>query len=83
MGSKYHDFIQSADRIANMQRNAKSLVSQLRSCLSLSGNLVEKSKRLLEYSTPTNDKSDRTGASVYYGKFPESFLFIIIVDLTV
>lgn len=53
VGSKYHDFIQSADLITNMQRQAQELEDKLKSFWDSSKILLDKTQDLLDRTDPS------------------------------
>ena len=58
MGSKYHDFIQSADHIATMHSNIKEMKGHLENFQKKSKDVVFGTKDLLTKATPSIGSKD-------------------------
>ena len=69
VGSKYHDFIQSADAIAAMQQKSEFLESNLCRFLQLSEEIVLKTKDLLSRTVDSRSSDSRSIAplQIYKG----------------
>ena len=52
VGSKYHDFIQSADKIASMREKSISLEKQIKSFWEVNEQLIAQAKTMLNFSQP-------------------------------
>jgi hypothetical protein len=59
VGSKYHDFIQSADAIAAMGQKSEFLEANLNGFLKLSQDVVAKTRELLERTLNDKEKQDK------------------------
>lgn len=57
VGSKYHDFIQSADKIASMKEKSTMLEQQIDSFWKATDKLVSQAKTVLDYSQPEQQRA--------------------------
>lgn len=56
VGSKYHDFIQSADKIAAMKVKSTLIEHEILEFWKLNQSLISKSQELLNQTLPENEK---------------------------
>lgn len=56
VGSKYHDFIQSADKISLMKDKSAALEKQINSFWAANEKLVEQSKKIVNFSQPEQQR---------------------------
>ena len=57
VGSKYHDFIQSADKISSMKEKSIQIEQQILSCWSYNQELIAKAQTLLNHTQPDGKKA--------------------------
>jgi hypothetical protein len=62
VGSKYHDFIQSADAIAAMGQKSEFLEANLNGFLKLSQDVVAKTRELLSRTSSDKEKQEQLRA---------------------
>jgi len=65
VGSKYHDFIQSADTIASMYSKSHEIWSRLTKFSTFSIKLIEHAKELLKHTEPSQSQISRT--NIFFG----------------
>lgn len=65
VGSKYHDFIQSADKIASMREKSVALERQIKSFWEVNEKLVTQAKTILNFSQLAEKKKQLMPAQAY------------------
>jgi len=60
VGSKYHDFIQSADKIASMKEKSILIEQQIQQFWNSNQQLLAKAQTILKYSQPHHKKHQKS-----------------------
>lgn len=60
VGSKYHDFIQSADKIASMKEKSILIEQQIQQFWNSNQQLLAKAQTILKYSQPHHKKQQKS-----------------------
>lgn len=68
VGSKYHDFIQSADKITSMKEKSVLIENQINAFWNSNQQLLTKAQTILTYSQPTSNKFVSSNKLLLTGK---------------
>lgn len=75
VGSKYHDFIQSADKVSLMKTKAETIETSVSKFIAANRILITSTQELLQQTQPVNERKIKTGSNLEGGNFAW-FLFI-------